>query len=129
MNRIYGCSSHNLFIWMEHVNLYLYCLLVWMESVNVFFIVFIWMESMHVYSVVCLYKWNFRMFSSPYTDWICEWFLYCLFFEWNLCMFVLSFVYINGIFGCFLRRLLMRIEYVNDFFIACLYEWNLWTFL
>jgi hypothetical protein len=50
-------------------------------------------------------------------------------YQWNLCMFALSFVYINGIFGCFLRRLLMRIEYVNDFFIVCLFEWNLWTFL
>jgi hypothetical protein len=50
-------------------------------------------------------------------------------YEWNLYMFAMSFVYVNGIFGCFLRRLLMRIEYVNDFFIVCLYEWNLWMFL
>ena len=50
-------------------------------------------------------------------------------YEWNLYMFAMSFVYINGIFGCFLRCLLMRIEYVNDFFIVCLYEWNLWMFL
>jgi hypothetical protein len=50
-------------------------------------------------------------------------------YEWNLCMFAMSFVYINGIFGFFLRRLLIRIEYVNHFFIVCLYEWHLWMFL
>jgi hypothetical protein len=36
-------------------------------------------------------------------------------YEWNLCMFTLSFVYINGIFGCFPR--LIPIEYVNDFYL------------
>ena len=60
------------------------------------------MESMHVCYVVCLYK-------------------------WNLCMFAMSFVYINGSIGCFPR--LMRIEYVNDFFIVCFFEWNMWMFL
>jgi hypothetical protein len=42
-------------------------------------------------------------------------------------MFAMSFVYINGSIGCFPR--LMRIEYVNDFFIVCFFEWNMWMFL
>jgi hypothetical protein len=77
----------------------------------------IWMEHVNVICIVCLYEWNQWMFSLLFL------------YQWNLCMFALSFVYINGMFGCFLRRLLMRIEYVNDFFIVCLFEWNLWTFL
>jgi len=41
-------------------------------------------------------------------------------YEWNLCMFAMSFVYINGIFGCFPR--LIPIEYVNNFYIVCFFN-------
>ena len=69
-------SLHYLFIWMDSVNFlifnfymnwicnyFFYLLLIWMESVNLFYHLFIWMESVNVFDIVCLDEWDLWMFS------------------------------------------------------------------
>ena len=77
MNRICECFSlHYLFIWMDSVNFlifnfylnwicnyFFYLLLIWMESVNFSYHLFIWMESVNVFYIVCLDEWDLWMFS------------------------------------------------------------------
>ena len=44
-------------------NYFFYLLLIWMESVNLFYHLFIWMESVNVFDIVCLDEWDLWMFS------------------------------------------------------------------
>ena len=44
-------------------NYFFYLLLIWMESVNLFYRLFIWMESVNVFDIVCLDEWDLWMFS------------------------------------------------------------------
>jgi hypothetical protein len=69
-----------------------------------------WMESLNVFTI-CLCKWHFWMLFYDF-------YLY----EWNMRMFSLLFVYMNGICECFLYGLFIWIESVKVFF-NCKFIW------
>jgi hypothetical protein len=124
MNGIGECFIYCLLLWMDSLNVFLiigwnewnlcmffHYLLTWMESVNVFTLCLCKCNLWMLFYDFCLYEWNMWMFS-----------LWFVFYKYNLWMFSSSFVYINGIFGCFVRRLFIWMEYVNVFLFVCLYR-------
>ena len=72
------------------------------------------MESVNAFFIDPFYEWNLWMFSLLilYMNGLCE----CCFinplYEWNMWMF--SLIFVNWM------------ESVNVFFIVCLYKWNMW---
>jgi len=93
---------------------------------------FIWMQYVNAFFIVCFfYKWNLWMFSSSfvYINVIFGCFVRRLFIRmWSMWMFSLLFVYMNWISESVFIGYFIWIEHMCIFFIACLNGSNMWMF-